>query len=79
MAFQSRSQRARLCIVDVNVRVVTSCQNLVGVKLEASDYVAIMSAKGNVFRFHIGFHPAFMNRMVALVEGLEQMKTPEGR
>jgi hypothetical protein len=67
VAFQRGFQRTSLGVVNVDIGIITSSQDLVRVKLQTGNNVAIVSTESEVLRFDIRLHPTPTDGMMTAI------------
>jgi hypothetical protein len=78
VALQRGFQRTSLGVVNVDISVITSSQNLVRVKLQTSNNVTVVSTESEVLRLDFRLHPSPTDSMMPAIQGLVKIETTEG-
>jgi hypothetical protein len=68
MTFKLLAELARLSIVDVDERIVATCNDLVFVKLETRNNVTRMSCERDVARFNLAAGPTLTDHVMTAVK-----------
>jgi hypothetical protein len=79
MTLKALSKFTGLSIIDVNVGVVTTCEDLVGIELQTCYNMALVSRKSYVAGADLVLHPSLANDVMPHVDGFEKMQIFETR